>query len=50
VQLGEVRVAHEVRPQTAVRGPLRVVDENGHAAILRPTRGPDAFAGCLSVS
>ena len=34
VQLGQIRVADEMRPQPAVRGPDGVVDENGPVAIL----------------
>ena len=36
MQLAEVRVADQVRPEPSVRRPDRVVDENGHAAILGP--------------
>jgi len=44
VQLGQIRVADEVRPQSAVRGPDGVVDENGHVEILEGTRDRGRFA------
>jgi hypothetical protein len=34
VELGEIRVAHQVRPQAAMRRPARIVDEDGHPAII----------------
>src|SRR5690606_5567003 len=40
MQLGEALVADQVRPQSAVGGPDRIVDENGHAAILGRGHAP----------
>ena len=42
VQFVEVRVADQVCPEPAVRGPDRVIDENGHVAILGRNAPPRA--------
>ena len=49
VQLGQIVVADEVRPESSVGWPPRRVDQDGHSPIISPTRGADAFAASGSV-
>jgi hypothetical protein len=47
VQLVEVVIADQVRPQSSVGGPAGFVDENGHPTSLGPDTPEGAF--CHSV-
>ena len=49
VQLCQIVVADEVRPESSVGWPPRRVDQDGHSPIISPTRGADAFAASGSV-